>query len=60
MLVYLFIGSDKACYYAGDGECDDESNTKQCNYDGGDCCLKNVITYYCLECECKDPTDNLQ
>jgi len=41
--------------WQGDNWCDDENNTPECNYDGGDCCGCNVRTQYCSECECKDP-----
>ena len=34
-------------YYIGDGYCDDGANNLDCNFDGGDCCGPNVITYYC-------------
>ena len=39
--------------WVGDGYCDDVSNTIECNYDGGDCCLDNTNTVsffyiYCL------------
>ena len=36
-----------------DGICDDETNTRECFYDGGDCCGYNVNTIYCTECQCK-------
>ena len=36
----------------GDGYCDDNSNTLECNYDGGDCCGSDVNKYYCSECKC--------
>jgi len=39
--------------YFGDGYCDDENNTPQCNYDGGDCCLGNKN--YCTNCTCIYP-----
>ena len=35
-----------------DGFCDDEANTKSCDYDGGDCCGPNVLIDYCTICEC--------
>ena len=33
----------------GDGICDDQANTLECNYDGGDCCVKthNAWHNYC-------------
>jgi len=38
-----------------DRYCDDEFNTPECNYDGGDCCVKKTDAWhnYCQECECK-------
>ena len=36
----------------GDGFCNDETNMAACNYDGGDCCVKNVTTNHCFECTC--------
>jgi len=38
-----------------DRYCDDEFNTPECNFDGGDCCVKkhNGWHNYCTECECK-------
>lgn len=39
-----------------DGFCHDELNTEECEYDGGDCCLPNVYTDACQECQCKDPS----
>ena len=36
----------------GDGYCDDATNIPICEYDGGDCCLPNVQTDYCVECLC--------
>ena len=38
----------------GDKVCNDETNNVECNYDGGDCCLFNLNTYYCSECICYD------
>ena len=38
--------------WVGNGYCDDLTNTKECNYDGGDCCGSCVITDYCSECVC--------
>ena len=39
----------------GEGQCDDEVNTPECNYDGGDCCGPNVNCPSYSDCECKDP-----
>ena len=36
----------------GDGYCDDSSNSEQCNFDGGDCCLNQIIATACYECMC--------
>ena len=38
--------------FVGDGFCDDESNNKACNYDGGDCCVDVVYTDFCWDCLC--------
>ena len=38
--------------FVGDGFCNDESNNAECNYDGGDCCLMNVNTDTCSDCNC--------
>ena len=39
-------------FWVGDGFCDDATNNEVCNYDGGDCCLSDVMTTYCIECLC--------
>ena len=56
--------SDCTCYHpencaagftlaeVGDGFCNDETNNADCNYDDGDCCLYNVNTNHCSDCEC--------
>merc|ERR1712037_323689 len=51
------MGKNKcgAAKYKGDGNCDDENNNCGCEYDGGDCCLKNVVKKYCKQCKCLDP-----
>ena len=36
----------------GDGYCNDETNTIECFYDHGDCCLSNVTTEHCTKCTC--------
>ena len=38
--------------FVGNGFCNDETNIAECNYDGGDCCLINVNTDSCSECNC--------
>ena len=42
------VGGDSS----GDGFCDDITNNKDCNYDGGDCCGPDVNTQFCTECQC--------
>ena len=34
------------------GFCNDEANTPDCNYDGGDCCLSYPNKEYCIHCTC--------
>ena len=36
----------------GNGICNDETNIRDCNFDGGDCCGTCVNSKYCSECEC--------
>ena len=51
----------KACnnlQWVGDGYCDDITNNPICNYDGGDCCLSNIQTTYCNECQCLEEGNN--
>merc|ERR1712176_1122577 len=50
----------KLTKYIKDGNCDDENNKCECNYDGGDCCAKTVNggtvkKKYCKACSCIDP-----
>ena len=42
----------RVCMGSADGYCEDSVNTYPCNYDGGDCCGPNVITYNCYDCQC--------
>ena len=44
-----------------DGFCDDITNTKECNYDGGDCCDPNAIysESYCTDCKCLEGVNSL-
>ena len=39
----------------GNGWCNDENNTPECDYDGGDCCGCDVRAQRCTECLCKEP-----
>ena len=43
--------------FIGDGVCQDGNNIPVCHYDGGDCCLQNVNSTACAECECIKETD---
>ena len=47
----------KPCNYKqiGDGICNDESNTEECKWDGGDCC-GIVDMSKCSACECREPS----
>ena len=36
----------------GNGFCNDEANTAECNYDGGDCCGPNINKEHCAACIC--------
>ena len=40
--------------YIGDMFCDDVTNTKGCNYDGGDCCNPYSFFFMCHHCVCFD------
>ena len=42
-------------FWQGDGYCDDQNNTPECDYDGGDCC-GDSNNDFCTECQCLDPT----
>jgi len=39
----------------GDFVCEDETNTAECNYDGGDCCGEGKEKWACTICKCLDP-----
>ena len=39
-------------HMVGDGYCDNETNTIECMYDGGDCCGSCINMEHCLECAC--------
>ena len=47
-------------YLVGNGICDDESNIKSCDFDGGDCCGIAAITRFCQDCQCYDEHGNVQ
>ena len=43
--------------WRGDGYCDDENNTEECGFDGGDCCDNDRPNWnhFCQECDCLEP-----
>ena len=44
----------------GNEVCNDETNNKDCNYDGGDCCESCVAMEECTECACiKEIVDSI-
>merc|ERR1719228_1493538 len=47
-------------HWFGDNYCDDENNTPECGFDGGDCCGDDINTTYCSECECFDFPETTQ
>ena len=54
VLIFLIFSWFADCPYLeliGDGFCNDETNSENCNYDGGDCCI-DINTDYCIECIC--------
>ncbi len=38
----------------GDGICDDKSNIDECFFDGGDCCLTEIVAFFCTDCICQE------
>ena len=61
IVLFLYVFSDVIVFgcdnitLVGDGLCNDETNTRVCNYDGGDCCLDLINTDHCSECNCYRP-----
>ena len=51
MCLLIDLGCD-IIKLVGDGVCNDETNTANCNFDGGDCCLNVINKEYCSECKC--------
>ena len=45
---------DLFAHAIGDGFCQDEVNTEECNYDGGDCCNPSTAINLCTDCTCKN------
>ena len=41
-------------FLIGNGLCNDEANTKDCNYDNGDCCGACKNTDHCTDCLCHE------
>ena len=41
-------------YSKSDGWCDDYNNVPTCDFDGGDCCLQELQTYFCTACKCHE------
>ena len=39
-------------HFINNGYCEDFSNTEECEFDGGDCCLEEIITTSCEVCMC--------
>ena len=53
MLLLCVISVCQNSWMIMDGVCDDMTNTPQCLYDGGDCCLDSwSSTLLCSECKC--------
>ena len=50
--LYWFLNTDcTSPELIGNGYCNDETNSEDCNHDGGDCCV-NVNKDVCSDCEC--------
>lgn len=49
---YIAHGCEIVPYWANAGYCDDLSNSKECNFDNGDCCLPLIKTDHCSQCIC--------
>ena len=50
-IAFTFLG----CFnleWKGDGICDDKNNHGGCDFDGGDCCGKDVDKDLCTLCQC--------
>lgn len=42
-------------HYIGDGVCDDSTNNEVCDFDGNDCCIDEIVDYFCSDCICHPP-----
>ena len=58
--IYISVPGCDLVPLVGNGVCNDDANTADCNYDGGDCCLSPVNTEHCSDCAChlKCPVSN--
>ena len=45
-------------WFAGDDFCDDECNTEEWEWDGGDCCGPSAEFIFCFDCMCLDPSSD--
>ena len=50
-------GADVTNVLISNGFCNDETNTVECNYDGGDCCGSCVLKNLCNKCVCLGEAD---
>ncbi len=46
--------------FLGDDICDDDTNTYECSYDGGDCCDPKSIFDHCSQCLCKSGQEKVK
>ena len=46
------LGTDCFEDWKSDGQCDDINNKETCGFDEGDCCGKDAINQYCMDCRC--------
>ena len=46
--------------WVADGFCDDFTNNKECNFDGGDCCIPEPNRQFCKKCLCLTEGNPLQ
>ena len=63
LVTNLFLFVFQGCRnpeFKGDEICDDGNNNKECDFDGGDCCLPDVEKTYCTDCKCKEFEEGLE
>ena len=46
--------------WVADGFCDDFTNNKECDFDGGDCCNSESNHQFCKKCLCLTEGNQLQ